>query len=824
MAELLELEAERAPHERGAALFAELGTLLDERLGRGEAAEAAFRRALQLDDEAPRPLERLVSLQLRRGAWTEASPFLQRLAGILPPDRAAALFRQAAQLASDALDGAAALALRRQAHALVPATGDELAELALSLYAGGSHAEALPLLAAVAAALDQGSRPAREAEVLLAHADLLAESGELAQAEATLRRLADRPDAPATAVERLAELRSRTDPREAIELLAAYQLRQPPSEAVGHALLKLGERARAELADPELTERLLLGAASALPDPLVAHQARAALHRETGRSGALLAALQATADAALRKGDVALGSSSLEEVADVASRSDRADEALEALSRLRGTLESAGRKPAAAAVERRRASLFLEVRGDATAASAALARAFELAPDVDTAAQLADLAARRGDTRARAGWLRRAVPLLAAGDARADALVQVAELHAGPLGDETEAESLVRDALGEVPGHPAAEALLVQLLEHSGRGADLAAYYVAAARTRTEGAARAHLLRRAAGLYRALGKPEPALDALSAAHGFAPADASITAELAELLVSRGQEAGCRALRRPAAPGRSLPSGLRASCGPAAGRRRWGGPGSSRGRPCRAAGGRRGCPELAARRGGPPRRWARGRCARRRGSRVRSGSRARRGLRRAPRAGRGRRARPGRAPRAARPGGSHRGTRAAGRARGSPDPRRRGAPRRRGLGRAAAGEPGRREGSARPRRPGGGGGWARRLAAVRPARAAARAGPAHRPAHAPPAAAGQRCALGWSAARCRRCARGGGGRRPGRRAWAGGAVPARRGARAPAGRAGAVPHLGAPRAHRAARGGRGALSPRGGAGGGPGRGA
>ena len=132
--------------------------------------------------------------------------------------------------------------------------------------------------------------------------------------------------------------------------------------------------------------------------------------------------------------------------------------------------------------------------------------------------------------------------LLAAGDVRADALVQVAELHAGPLGDETEAESLVRDALGEVPGHPAAEALLVQLLEHSGRGADLAAYYVAAARTRTEGAARAHLLRRAAGLYRALGKPEPALDALSAAHGFAPGDASITAELAELLVSRGQDA------------------------------------------------------------------------------------------------------------------------------------------------------------------------------------------------------------------------------------------------------------------------------------------
>ncbi|HVQ25554.1 MAG TPA: flagellar hook-length control protein FliK, partial [Planctomycetota bacterium] len=297
-----------------------------------------------------------------------------------------------------------------------------------------------------------------------------------------------------------------------------------------------------ELADPELAERLLLGAAGALPDPLPAHQARAALHRETGRSGALLAALQATADAALRGGDVALGSRSLEEVAEVASRSDRADEALEALSRLRATLEGAGRKADAAAVERRRASLFLDVRGDATAASAALARAFDLAPDVDIASQLADLAARRGDTRARAGWLRRTVPLLAAGEARAAALVQVAELHGGPLGDEAEAESLVRDALAEVPGHPAAEALLVQLLERSVRGADLAAYYVGAARSRPDGAARASLLRRAAGLYRELGKFEPALDALSAAHGFAPADASITAELADLLVARGQDA------------------------------------------------------------------------------------------------------------------------------------------------------------------------------------------------------------------------------------------------------------------------------------------
>src|SRR5262249_32079243 len=96
VAELLELEAERAPRERSAALFAELGTLLDERLGRGEAAEAAFRRAVQLDADAPRPLERLVSPQLRRRAWAEATPVPQRRAAPPPPPLGAALRRQPA--------------------------------------------------------------------------------------------------------------------------------------------------------------------------------------------------------------------------------------------------------------------------------------------------------------------------------------------------------------------------------------------------------------------------------------------------------------------------------------------------------------------------------------------------------------------------------------------------------------------------------------------------------------------------------------------------------------------------------------------------------
>jgi hypothetical protein len=73
------------------------------------------------------------------------------------------------------------------------------------------------------------------------------------------------------------------------------------------------------------------------------------------------------------------------------------------------------------------------------------------------------------------------------------------------------------------------------------RGADLAAYYVAAARSRTEGAARAHLLRRAAGLYRDLSKADQALDALGGTRLRAGRHLH-HAELAELLISRGQDA------------------------------------------------------------------------------------------------------------------------------------------------------------------------------------------------------------------------------------------------------------------------------------------
>jgi hypothetical protein len=108
----------------------------------------------------------------------------------------------------------------------VPATGT-LATLALSLYAAGAGAEALPLLAALTEGLDVDGDPARASEALLAHADLLESSGEVRGAEAVLQRLVDRPGAPESAVERLAELRGCRDLRGAVT-------RWPTSTSAAH--------------------------------------------------------------------------------------------------------------------------------------------------------------------------------------------------------------------------------------------------------------------------------------------------------------------------------------------------------------------------------------------------------------------------------------------------------------------------------------------------------------------------------------------------------------------------------------------------------------
>src|SRR5262249_28548099 len=190
-------------------------------------------------------------------------------------------------------------------------------------------------------------------EVLLAHADLLESAGEVPAAERVLQKLVERSFAPESAVERLAELRGRTGPRGAGTPPTEDQLGRPPSEHTRRALLALAARTRAELAAPDLAARLLTRAAAMLTEPLEAHRARVELHRETGRTSALIEALRAVAERSIALGDTAGAAEALTALEATASSADRTEDALAALAQLRSPLGTAGHLPEPRAARRR---------------------------------------------------------------------------------------------------------------------------------------------------------------------------------------------------------------------------------------------------------------------------------------------------------------------------------------------------------------------------------------------------------------------------------------------------------------------------------------
>jgi tetratricopeptide (TPR) repeat protein len=541
VAELLAARASHAAKPEAVRLYAELGALYLERLQLQGPAEAALRRAAQLDPASAGVRGRLVQLLVARGAWEEAAETARQAARLLPPPEAAGLLREAAGACAQAGAEAEALALRRRAHQLSPAAGEELRTLAFALYRAGARAEALPLFSEAARTATFEDAPDRDEELLLAHADLLAASGDEAAAEATLRGLLRERPLSSAAVERLADLLAVRNPRESIALLASALEGRAPSLQVGEMLLVLGRRALTELADSELAARLFERAARAMPEPLAARRAQVELFRETGRTAELLSTLKALAAEARAAGEADTALAALDELSRVAAELGRGEEALAALEALRDGQEQAGRRGPAADAEFRRAELLLSVRRDVGAGEAALRRSFELQPEVRAALRAAELAARREDTRAQAQWLERAVPLYATAAERAEARVALADLCLGTLEDGARAEALLREALAEVRRHPAAEPRLLALFERSGRAADSAAYFEAAARQQREPVERAQLLRRAAEIHRErLGNLGAAVDALAAAQALRPGDLALTAELAELLAAAGR--------------------------------------------------------------------------------------------------------------------------------------------------------------------------------------------------------------------------------------------------------------------------------------------
>ncbi|WP_164002222.1 flagellar hook-length control protein FliK [Pyxidicoccus caerfyrddinensis] len=536
LAELLAAEAPHTPPTEATAMYAELADLYLDRLDQAVPAEAALRQALRLSPTDAAVRRRLVSLVAGRGELREAAALLETAAESASASEAAVLLREGAGYAQRAQDLDRALKLARKAHSLVPAQGTELASLAELLYLRGAVLEALPLQDMLATGADFRAAPEAAESTWLRLGELAEQAGETKRAVAAYRKLlAERPLCE-PAVQRLAALLEKDDPRGAFDVLVAHARALAPSEDTVRRLVALSERARAALADAGVAASLLSRAAELSKEPLPLRRQLANLYRETGRSLELLTELRQVATLSLQAGDVAAALSAYTEEARLAEDTGRADDALRALADARDVLESKGQAAEAAACERRRAELLRDVKLDPAAAEAALERAFALAEDLGTARLGAALAERRDDSEAEARWLERALPLLKDAREAATLRLRLARLHLGVLSDVEKAEAFLREALRADRSLAEAEALLAKLLESDGRLAELAAWYEECAESESDAERRAELLQRAAVLYRdRAGRPDAAAAAFIAARAARPDDLELTAQAAELL-------------------------------------------------------------------------------------------------------------------------------------------------------------------------------------------------------------------------------------------------------------------------------------------------
>ncbi|QSQ23007.1 flagellar hook-length control protein FliK [Pyxidicoccus parkwayensis] len=536
LAEVLSAEAPHTPPAEATAMYAELADLYLDRLSQPVPAEAALRQALRLSPSDAAVRRRLVSLVAGRGELREAAALLETASESASAQEAAALLREGAGYARSAQDLDRALKLARKAHSLVPAQGAELASLAELLYLRGAVLEALPLQDTLARDADFHAAPEAAESTWLRLGELAEQAGETKRAVAAYRKLlAERPLCEA-AVQRLAALLEKDDPRGAFDVLVTHARALAPSEDTVRRLVALAERARAALADAGVAASLLSRAADMAKEPLPLRRQLAGLYRETGRSLELLPELRKVATLSLQAGDVAAALAAYTEEARLAEDTGRADDALRALADARDVLESKGQAAEAAACERKRAELLRDVKLDPTAAEAALERAFSLAEDLGTARLGAALAERRDDSDAEARWLERALPLLKDAREAATLRLRLARLHLGVLSDVEKAEGFLRDALRADRSLSEAEALLAKLLESDGRLAELAAWYEECAEGEPDAERRAALLQRAAILYRdRAGRPDAAAAAFIAARAARPDDLELTAQAAELL-------------------------------------------------------------------------------------------------------------------------------------------------------------------------------------------------------------------------------------------------------------------------------------------------
>lgn len=549
LAEVLSLEAAHTPRAEAAPLFAELATLYLDRLQQVGPGESALRRLVALDEANVDAKLRLGRL-LKTREPGEALTLLEASAALLGSGQAAGVLREAAGVAAQVGDPTLELKLLRKAHALSEAVGEDLERLAEALYLHGAVSEALPLQQALVAATGFEENPELAERALLRLADLAEQAGDPALAMQTLRRVVAERPLNASAVERLAALLTKDDPRAALELRARYLESLGGSVRTIDRLQALSHEAQG-LGELELSLRLLRRAAELSDAPLPLRLELLALLRASGRTAELMGELAEVAQLHLTLGDIDQALDAWSEEARLCEGNGRIDEALRTLKAMTELCDEEGRTAQAADAAFRRALLLRDSKLDLEAAAGALEEAWNFGPTLERAQVGAQLATRRSDRDGEIDWLERTLTLVEPA-AQPALFVDLARLHLGlpqghddvsaaPMLAPDQAEAALRRAL-ELDAHfLPAQRLLLALLEREDRMADVAAWYEDAATRAREPKARADALLKAAAIYKDRAeRPHEAVGALLAARAADPDDLSLTAKVADLLVALGR--------------------------------------------------------------------------------------------------------------------------------------------------------------------------------------------------------------------------------------------------------------------------------------------
>lgn len=556
LADVLASEVLRTPKVSAAPLFAELAALYLDKLDEPGPGEVALRRWAALENRGTAPRERLFTLAMKRADVAEAAHWAHELSQIAPASESGPRLFAVGRLAAKTDDKALALKLLREAHALAPAQGADVGLLGELLFTEGALREALPLLRAYADTVRFDDEPENSEAAHLRLADAAEQVGDVALAEATLRKLLGARPLLHVAVERLASLVAQRSPRESLFVLAEHDLGLLPSPRAVEHLAHLAQRALKELSDVDLASHWLERAIAAAEDKRHLREARAAVLRSASRHGALIEELKELGALCLRASDREAALNTFEELARLAEEHARIDEALLAISSMADVCEDDGEPTRAAAYLRRKAELLRDAKLDLERASETLEQAWTLSASPLTADMGLTLARRRGDRDAEIDWLERVLSGLGGAPEKAAAFVALARLHLGLPADgegvtqaawsaPDQAEASLRKALDLVPGHASAELHLQALLSHEERPADWAGYLEEAAARARDSASKSRLLLEAARVYKdEAGRPHEAVAALFAARAANPDDQALVQRIADVLhdMQRGSDA------------------------------------------------------------------------------------------------------------------------------------------------------------------------------------------------------------------------------------------------------------------------------------------